>query len=69
MILVDARGLSCPQPVLVTKEAVKKNPNAIEVLVDNETAKGNVKRFLTHSGYNVTFDLKDGNVIVKGFKQ
>lgn len=68
MILVDARGLSCPQPVLVTKKAIKNDPNTIEVLVDNETAKGNIKRFLTHSGYNVTFDFKDGNIIIKGFK-
>ncbi len=68
MIKVDARGLSCPQPVLATKNAIIDHPKSIEVLVDNETAKGNVKRFLTHSGYDVTFDSQDENIIVKGQK-
>lgn len=34
---VDARGLSCPQPVLMTKKALQANPsaNAFEIIVDN----------------------------------
>ena len=32
---VDARGLSCPQPVLMTKKALQANPsaNAFEIIV------------------------------------
>ena len=37
---VDARGLSCPQPVLMTVNAVKSGESdEITILVDNETAK------------------------------
>ena len=44
-ITVDARGLSCPQPVVLTMEALKQNAEAYEILVDNKTALNNVSRF------------------------
>ena len=40
MIKVDARGCACPQPVLMTKNAMAKDNN-VEVTVDNNTAKNN----------------------------
>ena len=43
-IIVDARGLSCPEPVVRTKKALLENA-AFTVLVDNETSKENVIRF------------------------
>ncbi len=43
-LVVDARGLSCPEPVVRTKKVFDAN-NAFSVLVDNETAKENVIRF------------------------
>lgn len=52
---IDARGISCPQPVLMTKNAVEKNPDRVEVLVDNNTAKNNVSRFLTNQGYKLEY--------------
>ncbi len=48
-MLVDARGCSCPQPILMTKKALKDNAS-IEVLVDNPTAKENVLRFAQSQG-------------------
>ena len=54
MIEVDARGLSCPQPVLETKKAFEKSPGeVIAVLVDEAVAKENVSRFAGSSGYSV----------------
>lgn len=59
---IDARGLSCPAPVLETKAAVEKShPRHIEVLVDNEPAKQNVSRFLTSQGYR-TEVAQDGDL-------
>ncbi len=52
--IVDARGLSCPQPVLMTKKAVEKGGSQYEVLVDNGTAKENVTRFAANAGFKVT---------------
>lgn len=54
MKTIDARGLSCPEPVILTKKAVASGESSYEVLVDNVTAKENVTRFATHQGYHVT---------------
>ena len=40
---LDARGLECPLPVVKTKELFKESSEAVEVLVDNETAVENLK--------------------------
>ena len=53
--MVDARGYLCPMPVVMVQEAIKKDqPAALDVLVDNETAVENIKRFAAHSGYQAT---------------
>lgn len=53
--MLDARGLACPAPVLMTKEAVEKdNLNVVEVIVDNEAASENVSRFLGSQHFSVT---------------
>ena len=62
MSKIDARGLSCPAPVLETKAAVENDhPGRIEVLVDNEPARENVIRFLSSQGYR-TEAKKEGDV-------
>ena len=51
---VDARGLSCPQPVLMILDGIKKlNKGEIEVLVDTDTSKGNVSRAADSQGWKV----------------
>jgi selenium metabolism protein YedF len=51
--LVDARGLACPAPVVKTKDALKGGAAEIEVLVDNPTARDNVRRFASSQGCGV----------------
>jgi len=53
---IDTSGLSCPEPVLKTKQAIKNQPASLEVLVDNNTALQNVKRFLENNKYTVTIE-------------
>jgi len=49
---IDARGLSCPQPVLLTLEAIKKaTKGQLTVLVDTDTSKENVLRAATSQGW------------------
>lgn len=51
---VDARGLSCPQPVLMTMDEMKKvNKGEILVLVDTGTSKENVSRAAASQGWQV----------------
>lgn len=51
---IDARGLSCPQPVILTLEALKKmSGGQLEVLVDTDTSVENVSRAATSQGWRV----------------
>ena len=56
---VDARGLSCPEPVILTRKALQKGGKEYEVLVDNVTSRENVTRFAEHAGYTVAVTEKD----------
>lgn len=43
--IIDAKGLSCPQPVMLTLNEIKQSAtDEIIVLVDTDTAKENVSR-------------------------
>lgn len=44
MKTIDARGLSCPEPVILTRQAMMSGEAAYEVIVDNNTSKENVTR-------------------------
>ena len=52
-MIVDTRGLSCPQPVVEVKKAVAGGVNEIEALIDNPTSLANVTRFMTKQGFAV----------------
>ncbi len=55
--IVDARGLSCPQPVMLVSKAIKNlNKGEIEVLVDSGTSRDNVSRLAKYSGWAVTVE-------------
>jgi tRNA 2-thiouridine synthesizing protein A len=62
MIEIDARGFSCPIPVVKTKEAIDRNPNEpLAVLVDNEVSKENVSRLCKSRGYVAEVErIEDG---------
>ena len=52
--MVDARGYSCPIPVVMVQRAVKaENPQNLTVLVDEQVCVENVTRFATNQGYKV----------------
>ena len=52
MATVDARGFSCPVPLLMVQEEIKKSdPAELEVLIDAPCAVENIQRFAYHNGY------------------
>lgn len=65
--LIDARGRSCPEPVLMTKDAIEKYKEPIEVLVDTMVAVENVKRFSKNKGFDVKHTENNGDysVVIK----
>ncbi len=51
---IDCTGLSCPQPVLMTRDALDEAADTpLEVLVDNEASRNNVQRFAESRGCRV----------------
>lgn len=60
---MDARGLSCPQPAMLTRQAINElNQGTVEVLVDSGTARDNVSRLGKKAGWAVTVeDLTEGS--------
>ncbi|MBB5347050.1 sulfurtransferase TusA family protein [Desulfoprunum benzoelyticum] len=58
---VDARGLSCPQPVIMTLDEIKKGQsNEIIILVDTDTSKENVTRAAESQGFTVDKVTSEG---------
>ncbi|WP_302291582.1 sulfurtransferase TusA family protein [Phascolarctobacterium succinatutens] len=60
MKTIDARGLSCPEPVILTRQAMMSGEAAYEVIVDNNTSKENVTRYAQNQGYKVAVTEQDG---------
>lgn len=52
--MVDARGLSCPQPVMMTMNEMKKlGKGEVVILVDTDTSRENVSRAAKSQGWQV----------------
>jgi tRNA 2-thiouridine synthesizing protein A len=59
MIEIDVRGLSCPIPVVKTKQAMEKHPGqTILVLLESQVSKENVIRLAQNQGYNSQVEQK-----------
>ncbi len=63
--VIDARGMSCPEPVLMTMQVIDAGQTTFDVLVDNQVAVENITRCCHHKGFtilvteeNETFTLK-----------
>ncbi|MCI8721566.1 MAG: recombinase [Oscillospiraceae bacterium] len=60
--MVDARGYSCPTPVIMVQKAVRDGaPATLEVAVDNQCSVENVTRFARNAGYQVQVSDLDGD--------
>ena len=61
--IIDARGLSCPQPVIVADRKMKELGRGVfEVLVDTETAKENITRLAQQSGWQLDVNEASGDI-------
>jgi len=60
--MIDARGLACPQPVLLMKAELEKTAEGVvSITVDNKGSSINVKNFCESNGCTVTVtELSDG---------
>jgi selenium metabolism protein YedF len=59
--IIDAKGLACPQPVILTKKALDACEE-VTILVDNNAARDNIKRMAAKSGCAVDVKEEPGPV-------
>ncbi len=71
-MIIDARGIGCPKPVIMAEEALSKiKEGAVEILVDNEASVENLKRFAEKNIFNPEVSKEDNYwrvKIVKGYR-
>lgn len=71
-MVIDARGLGCPKPVILANEALSKiTEGEINIIVDNEASMKNIIRFAEKSGYYTETKQENNHwyvTIVKGLK-
>ncbi|QOY60242.1 sulfurtransferase TusA family protein [Thermophilibacter immobilis] len=60
METLDARGLSCPEPVVMMSRALEKKPDFCRMVVDAPAPRENVTRYAEHQGYQVSMSESDG---------
>ena len=60
MEILDARELSCPEPVIMLSKAMMSKENKYQMIVDSPTAKENVSNYGKKQGYNVNITEQNG---------
>jgi len=51
---IDARGFSCPQPVVLANRKIKEMGKGVfEVLVDTDTSRENITRLAQQTGWDI----------------
>ncbi|OLS03149.1 sulfurtransferase TusA family protein [Tissierella creatinophila] len=53
---IDARGRSCPEPVIMTMNAIDSGDKKLKIIVDTNVAVENISRFANSRGYKVDVD-------------
>lgn len=51
--MIDVRGLSCPEPVIIVQKALASGENRYIVLCDSKPAVENITRFVLAQGYSI----------------
>lgn len=68
---VDARGLLCPEPVLLVKKEMARlgGRGEIRVRVDSGTARENITRLANSQGWKVTVEEQGDDTVLRLIKQ
>jgi tRNA 2-thiouridine synthesizing protein A len=65
---IDARGLSCPQPVVLVNRAVADGNIDLEIIVDNEVARENVTRLAVRRGLKTDARQEGADIVIRTAK-
>ena len=67
--MIDARGRSCPEPVIMIKQAMETNESSYDMMVDNRVSVENVTRYAEHNGYRVEVTENEDDFTLKIIKK
>jgi len=65
---IDARGLSCPQPVVLVNKAVAEGNTDLEIIVNNEVSRENVTRLATKRGLKTDARQEGTDIVIRTAK-
>ncbi len=65
---IDARGLSCPQPVVLARKAIDAGLSSFEIAVSSEVSRENVLRALNNCKYKAEVSTDGDDIIIKAVK-
>jgi len=65
---IDARGLSCPQPVVLVNKAVAEGNTDLEIIVNNEVSRENVTRLATKRGLKTDARQEGSDIVIRTSK-
>lgn len=60
---IDARGLACPQPVVLTKKALEDH-DVVDVIVNDAVASINVKKLASALGYTFSEEARGQDTVI-----
>ncbi|HOT46464.1 MAG TPA: sulfurtransferase TusA family protein [Spirochaetota bacterium] len=63
--VIDARGLSCPQPVVLVRKAISDGRTEFSIIVSSDVARENVLRTLKNSGMKGIVSSNGDDIIIK----
>lgn len=65
--MIDARGLSCPEPLVLVRKAMETKADIYEVLVDAKVAMENISKFASSRSHNVEVEEsgEDYKIIIR----
>lgn len=62
---IDARGMACPQPVIMTKKALEeRDTTQLVTIVDNVIARDNVLKLAGHLQFSASVTETEGNFFI-----
>ncbi len=68
MKTIDTCGMSCPQPLLMTKNALKQSSDGLDIITDSNNSKTTIHRYLENEGYTVKIEEANDTFVLKARK-
>ena len=62
--MIDVRGLSCPEPVIMVQKAMASGDSQYSVQSDSKTAVENITRYVVGQGYTIVAKEENGEYIL-----